>query len=247
MTEEVDGRPLLSVVMPVYNEESTLDEILDRVLAVPIDMEIIMIDDGSSDRSVAIAKARVNDRIRHIQHEENTGKAGALATGFKAARGRIVIIQDADLEYDPAEYPEIIAPILEDRADVVFGSRFQGHQEEVNLFLHYVANRLLTLLSNVCTNLNLSDMECCYKAFRLEVIQAITIEAGRFAVEPELTQKVAKMKLRISEVPVSYDGRNYDEGKKIGFVDALEAVVAIFRFKMFWRAPQNFKLPKWRK
>lgn len=239
--------PLLSVVMPVFNEERTLNEILDRVEAVPVDKEIIMVDDGSSDRSIEIAKSRLSDRVRLVCHEKNLGKAGALATGFKEARGRIVIIQDADLEYDPAEYPQVIQPIVDGSSDVVFGSRFQTHEQRGHLFLHYVANRLLTMLSNICTNLNLSDMECCYKAFRREVIQSLTIDAGRFAVEPELAQKIAKMNLKISEVPVSYHGRNYSDGKKIGFSDALEAVVAIFRFKMFWYPPKDFILGPWRR
>ncbi len=245
MTEKADQRPLLSVIMPVYNEERTLAEILDRVEAVPIDKEIIMIDDGSTDRSIEIAETRTNERVRLIRHDKNTGKAGALATGFKEARGRIVIIQDADLEYDPAEFSQIIEPIVTGAADVVFGSRFQGKNEKVHLFFHYVANRLLTLLSNICTNLNLSDMECCYKAFRREVIQAISIESGRFAVEPELTQKIAKMNLRIFEVPCSYDGRQYSDGKKIGFADAIEAVMAIIRFKVLWSPPKDFVLPPW--
>ena len=245
MTMAEEERPLLSVIMPIFNEEGTLDEILDRVEAVPLDKEIVLVDDGSSDRSLEIAEGRTNARIRLIRHSRNTGKAGALATGFREARGRIVIIQDADLEYDPAEFPAVIAPIVEGEADVVFGSRFQGHDRKIHLLLHYVANRALTLLSNICTNLNLTDMECCYKAFRREVIQAIEIQAERFAVEPELTQKVAKMKLRIAEVPVSYQGRHYSEGKKIGFADALEAVWAILRFKLFWSAPRGFSLPPW--
>ncbi|MFT7620813.1 MAG: glycosyltransferase involved in cell wall biosynthesis [Planctomycetota bacterium] len=243
-TDDASG-PLLSVVMPVFNEEKTLNEILDRVMAVPIDKEIIMVDDGSSDRSIEIAESRVNEHIRLVRHGKNKGKAGALATGFKEALGRIVIIQDADLEYDPAEYPQVIQPILDGDADVVFGSRFQSHEQKGHLFFHYIANRLLTMLSNICTNLNLTDMECCYKAFRREVIQSITIDAGRFAVEPELTQKVAKMDLKIAEVPVSYRGRGYSDGKKIGFSDAIEAVIAIFRFKMFWYPRKDFVLGPW--
>ena len=221
------------------------NEILDRVEAVDIDKEIVCVDDGSKDSSVEILRGRESERLRIIVHEQNKGKAGALATGFQAARGDIVIVQDADLEYDPAEFPRILKPILDGQADVVFGSRFQGGNQRVHMFFHYIANRLLTFLSNVCTNLNLTDMECCYKAFRREVIQAITVQAKRFAVEPELTQKVAKMKVKIYEVGVSYHGRDYSEGKKIGFSDAIEAVIAILRFKLFWRAPRDFKLAPW--
>ncbi|MCB9833751.1 MAG: glycosyltransferase family 2 protein [Planctomycetes bacterium] len=242
MTQDAVRRPLLSVVIPVYNEEATLEAILDRVAAVPIDMEVIMVDDGSRDRSVEIARSRENERVRLIVHEKNLGKAGALATGFRSARGEIVIVQDADLEYDPAEFPAVIQPILDGQADVVFGSRFQGGNRKQHRFFHYLANRILTLLSNLCTNLNLTDMECCYKAFRREVIQAFEIESKRFAVEPELTQKVAKLGVKIHEVPVSYHGRGYSEGKKIGFSDAIEAVGAILRFKLSWRPPRDFRL-----
>lgn len=231
--------PTLSVVMPVYNELATLPEILARVAAVPIDIEILVVDDGSTDGSREwledFVQSSESSQVRLFFHEKNQGKAGALATGFAEARGDIVIIQDADLEYDPEEYPSIIQPILDGKADVVFGSRFQGADARVHLFFHYLANRMLTLFSNICTNLNLTDMECCYKAFRREIIQEITIQSRRFAVEPELTQKVAKMKVKVYEVAVSYHGRDYNEGKKIGFMDAIEAVWAILRFKFFWR------------
>ncbi|MEE9393063.1 MAG: glycosyltransferase family 2 protein [Planctomycetota bacterium] len=220
--------------MPVYNEFPTLAKIVERVQAVPIDLEIIAVDDGSSDGSRELLRALEGPRFHVLFHEKNQGKAGALKTGFAAARGEIVIIQDADLEYDPDEYPKVLGPILDGRADVVFGSRFQGGQARVHLFFHYVANRFLTLLSNICTNLNLTDMECCYKAFRREVLERFEIESSRFAVEPELAQKVAKLKVRIYEVGVSYHGRDYREGKKIGFRDAIEAVWAILRFKLFW-------------
>ena len=246
-TTEPRRGPMLSVVMPVYNEERTIRKILERVLAVDvgIEKEIVLVDDGSQDRSVEIIKEFLSDRVRLFQHEKNQGKAGALGTGFKEARGDIVIIQDADLEYDPEEFPKILKPIVEGRADVVFGSRFQGAHQRVHLFFHYVANRLLTLFSNICTNLNLTDMECCYKAFRREVIQSITIQSKRFAVEPELTQKVAKLGVRVYEVGVSYHGRDYSEGKKIGFSDAIEAVIAILRFKLLWSKPAGFKVEPW--
>lgn len=240
-------RPLLSVVMPVYNEERTLRTILDRTLAVDIDKEVIAVDDASNDDSPRILEeyASRDPRVRYFRHEKNKGKAGALSTGFKEARGDVVIIQDADLEYDPEEFPQVLEPILEGHADVVFGSRFQGRHQRVHLFWHYVANRILTLLSNFCTNLNLTDMECCHKAFRREVIQALTIDSRRFAVEPELTQKVAKLGVRVYEVGVSYHGRDYSEGKKIGFSDAIEAVIAIVRFKLFWRPPRGFRIDPW--
>jgi glycosyltransferase involved in cell wall biosynthesis len=241
-----DERPLLSVVIPVYNEEATLEKILARVLAVPVEKELVIVDDGSKDRSREILAelAAADPRIRVILHERNLGKAGALATGFEQARGEIVIIQDADLEYDPEEYPKILQPIFDGRADVVFGSRFQGHQARVHLFFHYVANRLLTLASNICTNLNLTDMECCYKAFRREILDVVKIESKRFAVEPELVQKVAKLGVKVYEVGVSYHGRDYSEGKKIGLSDAFEAVWAIAKYKIAWRPPRDWKRPE---
>lgn len=246
-SDKDESAPLLSVVIPIYNEIKTLEEIVRRVRAVPVDKEIVAVDDGSTDGSRDLLKKLEGPRLRIFFHEKNQGKAGALATGFREAKGRIVVIQDADLEYDPAEFVPLLEPIVDGRADVVFGSRFQGRQQRVHLFWHYVANRLLTFVSNVCTNLNLTDMECCYKVFRREVIQAIRIESKRFAVEPELTQKVAKLKVRAYEVGVSYHGRDYAEGKKIGFKDAIEAVIAIFRFKFFWYPPRGFRLGPWEK
>ncbi|MCA9320581.1 MAG: glycosyltransferase family 2 protein [Planctomycetes bacterium] len=237
--------------MPVYNEMATLRTIVERVLAViagpGVDTELICIDDGSTDgsRELLAELAAKDDRIRVVLHEVNQGKAGALQTGFRAAKGDLVIIQDADLEYDPEEFPKIMAPLLDGRAEVVFGSRFQGPQQRVHLFLHYIANRMLTLFSNICTNLNLTDMECCYKAFRREVLDALTIQSRRFAVEPELTQKVAKLGVRVYEVGCSYHGRDYSEGKKIGFSDAIEAVWAILRFKIFWYPPRDFAISRW--
>ena len=242
-------RLLLSVVMPVFNEKATIEEIIERVrrvdLGADVDREIVVVDDGSSDGTRAILAGLEGPDLRVILHEKNLGKAGALQTGFRAARGDMVIIQDADLEYDPEDHPKVLQPIIDGVAEVVFGSRFQGQQQRVHLFFHYVANRILTLFSNICTNLNLTDMECCYKAFRREVLEAIEIQSSRFAVEPELTQKVAKLGVRIYEVGVSYHGRDYSEGKKIRFRDALEAVWAILRFKLFWRPPAGFRFSRW--
>ena len=223
--------PLLSVVMPVYNERATLDQIVARVLAVPLDKELVMVDDGSTDGTRELLhKLEAKPGVRVILHEKNMGKGAALRTGFAAATGEIVIVQDADLEYFPEEFPELIEPIVKGWADVVFGSRFLGRRHRVLLYHHYLANKALTFLSNVFTNLNLSDMETCYKVFRREVIQAIPLKQDRFGFEPEITAKVARRRLRIFEVAVSYNGRTYEEGKKIGFKDALQALWCIVRY-----------------
>ncbi len=223
----------LSVIMPVYNEERTLEEIVGRVLATPYDKEVLLVDDGSSDRSPEIMAelAERHPEIRCFHHERNSGKGAALATGFRHVQGDVVIIQDADLEYDPGDYGTLLRPIQEGRADVVYGSRFSGAAyARVHLFWHHVGNRMLTLLSNMFTNLNLSDMETCYKVFRVEVAKRLDIQSRTFAVEPEITAKVAKMGVRVYEVPISYAGRDYDEGKKIGLKDAFIAVAAIVRW-----------------
>jgi glycosyltransferase involved in cell wall biosynthesis len=226
----------LSVVMPVYNEERTVEEIVRRVQATPYDKEIILVNDCSKDGTAAIlermAKEQANVRVFH--HPHNLGKGGALATGFSKVTGDVVLIQDADLEYDPSDYPTLLRPILEGKADVVFGSRFLGGAyARVHLFYHYVGNRMLTLASNCFTNLNLTDMETCYKVFRREVADRLDIRSRTFAVEPEITAKVAKLRVRVYEVPISYAGRDYSEGKKIGLKDAFIALWAIMRWSLF--------------
>jgi glycosyltransferase involved in cell wall biosynthesis len=228
---------LLSVVIPVYNEKETLFEIIRRVLDSPIEIqrEIVLVDDCSKDGTPELyphlPTKFPNANIRLIRHTVNQGKGAALRTGFAAATGDVVLVQDADLEYDPREYPKLLRPILDGRADVVFGSRFVGGAEHrVLYFWHYVANRFLTMLSNMCTNLNLTDMETCYKVFRREVLAGIQIKSNRFGVEPELTAKVARGRWRVYEVGVSYSGRTYEEGKKITWRDGLKAVFCIIRF-----------------
>jgi glycosyltransferase involved in cell wall biosynthesis len=222
---------LLSVVMPVYNEKGTIEEILKRVQATPFRKEIVAVDDGSTDGTRDILK-RLDGQggVRAILKERNEGKGAALRTGFEAARGEVVIIQDADLEYDPAEYPVLLEPIASGKADVVYGSRFLSGARRVHLFWHYVGNRVLTLVSNMFTNLNLTDMETCYKAFRREVVQSIKIRSNRFGVEPELTAKVARRRCRVYEVPISYHGRDYAHGKKIGWKDGIQALWCIVRY-----------------
>lgn len=224
----------LSVVVPVYNEVGTIAEIVTRIRKVAgLDIELIVVDDGSTD-GTRDALEPLRDTIDTlILHDTNQGKGAALRTGFSKATGNITLIQDADLEYDPEEYHRLIAPILSGHADVVYGSRFMGgDSHRVLYFWHYVANSFLTLLSNMLTNLNLSDMETCYKVFRTELIQSMTIQERGFGVEPELTAKVARQKARIYEVGISYYGRTYDDGKKIGLKDALRAVYCILRYNL---------------
>jgi glycosyltransferase involved in cell wall biosynthesis len=225
----------ISVVMPVYNEIGTIEKIVARVQAVSLEKEIIIVDDFSTDGTRDLLK-KINqeqENVRVLYHECNQGKGAALRTGFESATGDAVIIQDADLEYDPREYPVLLEPILDGRADVVYGSRFLGGPHRVLFFWHYLGNKFLTLLSNALTNLNLTDMETCYKVFKREILEGMNLKSKRFGFEPEFTVKVAKKKLRIYEVPISYSGRTYAEGKKIGWKDGLAAIFTIFWFRLF--------------
>lgn len=223
----------LSVVIPVYNEQATIRTLYEAVKRVDIEKEIILVDDGSSDGSREILQSLAEEGTRIVLHEFNRGKGAALRSGFQHATGDIIIVQDADLEYDPAQYPRLIQPILDGKADVVYGSRFiSGDYRRVLFFWHMVGNNLLTLLSNLFTNLNLSDMETCYKVFRREVLQKISIEEDRFGFEPEITAKVAKMKLRIYEMGISYSGRTYAEGKKISWKDGISAIRCIIKYNL---------------
>jgi len=225
---------VLSVVIPIYNERRTIEEVVRRIRATGLPVEMILVDDGSIDGTRdLLAGWREQPDMRIIFHDVNQGKGAALRTGFAAATGDVVIVQDADLEYDPTEFAKLIQPIVENQADVVFGSRFSGDNQRVLYFWHYVGNRVLTLLSNMMTNLNLTDMETCYKAFRREVIQRIgpTLREQRFGIEPELTAKLARLpKIRIHERPISYAGRTYAEGKKITWRDGFRALYCIIRY-----------------
>ena len=224
---------MLTVVIPVYNEVNNIREIHARVRAVPIEKEILLVDDGSTDGTREILRELADDTTKVVLHEYNQGKGAALRTGFQKASGDIVIIQDADLEYDPAQYPKLIQPILEGKADVVYGSRFvTGDYRRVLYFWHMLGNSLLTLMSNMFTNLNLTDMETCYKGFRREVLQKITIEENRFGFEPEITAKIAKLDVRIYETGISYSGRTYKEGKKIGWKDGFSAIRCILKYNL---------------
>ena len=243
----------VSVVIPVYNERAFIEEVLLRVQASPVEKEVIIIDDKSTDGTrdlleelnklqseghrealVQNGKARLPlENLRFLFQPQNTGKGAALRLGFEAATGDIVLVQDADLEYDPRDYGKLLEPILDGRADIVYGSRFLGGPQRVHYFWHYVGNKFLTLLSDIFTNLKLTDMETCYKVFRREVLQSIQLESNRFGFEPEITAKIAKGAWRIYEVPISYAGRTYSEGKKITWRDGLSTLWCILRFNLF--------------
>ena len=225
----------ISVIIPVYNERSTINEIIARVRAVDLEKEIIVVDDGSTDgtsQQLAEIGSQFDD-VRILSHKKNTGKGSALRTGFAEATGEIIIVQDADLEYDPREYEALLVPILDGRADVVYGSRFLGGPHRVLFFWHYVGNKFLTLLSDAFSNLNITDMETCYKVFKKEVLDDIQLKSNRFGFEPEFTMKISKKGFRVYEVPISYSGRTYEEGKKIGWRDGLSAMFAIIWFRFF--------------
>jgi glycosyltransferase involved in cell wall biosynthesis len=228
----VSATPCLSVVMPAYQERATIEEIVKRVLDSPWTAELVVVDDGSTDGTREWLRSVEDPRLRLFEQPHNQGKGAALRRGFAEATADFVIVQDADLEYDPADYGRMLQPLVSGRADAVYGSRFVGGESHrVLLFWHSVGNRVLTLLSNMVTDLNLTDMETCYKAFRREVIQSIRLEEDRFGIEPEITAKLAAGRFRIYEVGISYDGRTYAEGKKIGWKDGVRALYCILKYR----------------
>jgi len=233
----IDERPRLSLVMPAFNEEATIRTSLERCLAQPFVLEVVVVDDGSSDKTVAILEAFDDLRVRLIQHPINRGKGAAIRTGIEAATGDYIGIQDADLEYDPTDLAKLLVPLDQDLADAVYGSRFMSNDyHRVLYYWHSVGNRLLTTASNMLTNINLTDMETCYKVFRRELIQSIPLEEDRFGFEPEITVKLAKRNVRIYEVGISYAGRTYAEGKKIGWKDGASAMRCLVKYRLQSRA-----------
>ncbi|OPY79713.1 MAG: Undecaprenyl-phosphate mannosyltransferase [Syntrophorhabdus sp. PtaU1.Bin058] len=224
---------LLSIIIPAYNEVNFIRETIKRVQETPYEKEIIIVDDGSVDGTRDILKDLKEPNITVVLQEVNQGKGAALRAGFARAKGDIVIIQDADLEYDPRDYPRLLEPILEGKADVVYGSRFLGGPHRVLYFWHYIGNMIVTLLSNMFTNLNLTDMETGYKVFKREALKDITIESDRFGFEPEITAKIAKGRFRVFEIPISYYGRSYEEGKKITWRDGIKAFFTILKYNVF--------------
>jgi glycosyltransferase involved in cell wall biosynthesis len=229
---EFDNSKCLSIVMPCFNEQQFISECVNKVLASPFVGQLIIVDDGSTDGTRDLLRQLSDPRVEVYFNDTNMGKGSSLAKGFKQATRPFVLVQDADLEYDPDEYGMLLAPLLKNKADVVFGSRFTGSgPHRVLYFWHYIANKFLTLLSNAFTNLNLTDMETCYKCFRLEVIQSIQLNEKRFGIEPEITSKISKGNWRVYEVGISYSGRTYDEGKKIGLKDAFRAVYCILKYR----------------
>ena len=234
---------ILSVVIPVYNEQATIRSVIEKVVDIPYLLEIIAVDDGSSDGTDVILKNLASEysALQVIYHLKNQGKTAALRTGFQATKGDIVIVQDADLEYNPQEIQDVIEPILDNKADVVYGSRFPVRKAaRVLYFSHYIANKFLTFLSDVFTNINITDVETCYKAFRGDIIRNMIVKSQGFGFEIEVTAKVSKLKCRIFEVPISYYGRTYEEGKKIGFKDGLQAIWYIIYFNLFCSLKQSF-------
>jgi glycosyltransferase involved in cell wall biosynthesis len=228
----------LSVIIPVYNEVHTILKIIQKVREVPLDKEILVVDDGSTDGTLDLLR-RSGEGIKLFYHETNQGKGAAIRTAIPHVTGDLVVIQDADLEYDPSEYSKLIGPIVDGKAEVVYGSRFLGGPHRVLLFWHSIGNKIVSTLSNMLTNLNLTDMETGYKVFRAEVLKRIRIESDRFGFEPEITAKVAKMGCRIYEMPISYWGRDYAEGKKISWKDGLAAIYWIIKYNLFRRGPKG--------